>query len=774
MSHRPFLSAVALGVALSGLALASAVAAQDAGAEPIAPCPYYPGSASFEFKAGSERNLGSTTAFLPVACSADSLLFADLRFKMDEFHNREGNAGLGVRFLTDWDGILGAYAFYDRKLSDTTNKWHTQATLGGEWLSSVYELRANGYIPLTGDKSVPYGPASGTALSGPFLAGTSIFVTETAPMVLTEKPMHGFDAEIGVRVPFLPDLWAHAGGFRFKADGGKSLMGGRARLTYDFTQNLALTAEGQWDDERGRQGWLGARLHFAVGGPDEPATGLRSRMTALPVRDVDIVTSAAVVGAPTQEAPVLNAATGEAQRVLYVDNTAAPDGDGSLARPFATLAAAETVMQDHDVVYIARGDGTTAGQNQGITLSRADVQMIGAGSAFVYDGGRFSIQSGDFTGVVLRAAGTAPVITNVNAEGNGVTVTGDNALLSGFTVDGAAQDGVNILNATATVDNVTTQNNGRYGLYALSNTAGEGRTFTAQNVTASGNASVGVNVQSEGAGSSIGNVALSDILVQTNGGNGFYVRTTSGGQIGSASLQNITSSGNILIGGRIFATGAGSSIDSVTASNILAQANGDRGLLLSTSAGGQIGAASLQDVTTSGNGGGGGTVIQADGAGSSIDFLTASNILAQNNGNIGLAVYATNSGQISNASLQQVTSSGNTGAGLYVLALNQGSFNGVEVENVTATGNSSNGVFIDDDTTGTFVVDMGGGALGSTGGNRVFGNTGTDIRADMDNGELKAQHNWWGDAAGLQPGRMTLDAGSTIDASNFLAVDPAP
>jgi len=65
------------------------------------------------------------------------------------------------------------------------------------------------------------------------------------------------------------------------------------------------------------------------------------------------------------------------------------------------------------------------------------------------------------------------------------------------------------------------------------------------------------------------------------------------------------------------------------------------------------------------------------------------------------------------------------------------------------------------------------GTLGSTGGNRIYGNTGTDLRVDLDGGQLKAENNWWGDAAGLLPDRVTLDAGgNTVDAVPFLAADP--
>ena len=96
----------------------------------------------------------------------------------------------------------------------------------------------------------------------------------------------------------------------------------------------------------------------------------------------------------------------------------------------------------------------------------------------------------------------------------------------------------------------------------------------------------------------------------------------------------------------------------------------------------------------------------------------------------------------------------------------------LSLQHSTATGNAQNGVFVDDDSTGNFVVDLGGGALDGTGGNRIFGNTGNDLRVDLDGGELSAENNWWGDPSGLDPANVQLDSGSTVDASPALTSDP--
>ena len=116
---------------------------------------------------------------------------------------------------------------------------------------------------------------------------------------------------------------------------------------------------------------------------------------------MDIVTASKVTDNGIGK-PVLSSATGRAQRVLHVDNTAALGGDGSKEHPFNTLKAAEAAMRDHDVIYVHRGNGTTAGQDQGIVIDKAGVSLIGSGVDFVYDNERFVAASGkDYTGVML-------------------------------------------------------------------------------------------------------------------------------------------------------------------------------------------------------------------------------------------------------------------------------------------------------------------------------------------------------------------------------------
>jgi hypothetical protein len=137
-------------------------------------------------------------------------------------------------------------------------------------------------------------------------------------------------------------------------------------------------------------------------------------------------------------------------KIWYVDNTAAPGGDGTSDNPFDSLAdvsGASGPDAAGDIIYVRTGSGDYTG---GITLLNNQT-LWGEGEALVVNG------------TTLVAAGTDPVIAN--ATGDGVTLASGNTL-KGFTVGNAT--GYDIANTTtATVGSLTISNvtlNGSGGL----------------------------------------------------------------------------------------------------------------------------------------------------------------------------------------------------------------------------------------------------------------------------------------------------------------------
>lgn len=138
-------------------------------------------------------------------------------------------------------------------------------------------------------------------------------------------------------------------------------------------------------------------------------------------------------------------------RIWYVDNRSG-GGSGTSDDPFATLSDAEFVVADGDTIYIANGDGTTAGLDAGLTLAVPNVSVIGEGEALVI----FS--------TTLAVAGNAPTITNTdtNTDGVGMTLnTANNTLIMGLTIDGALSDGLVVNDSTRVfIDDITISNSG--------------------------------------------------------------------------------------------------------------------------------------------------------------------------------------------------------------------------------------------------------------------------------------------------------------------------
>ncbi len=105
-------------------------------------------------------------------------------------------------------------------------------------------------------------------------------------------------------------------------------------------------------------------------------------------------------------------------RVWYVKNDQAAGGLGRSADPFDTLLEAQTNSVAGDTIYVYNGDGTTTGQANGIVL-KATQRLIGEGVQLAVP---VTVNGGP-NPTVLRAAGTAPMVDDVDAGGNAVGAT---------------------------------------------------------------------------------------------------------------------------------------------------------------------------------------------------------------------------------------------------------------------------------------------------------------------------------------------------------------
>ena len=459
------------------------------------------GRAETNLRMGHERSIFMTEFWVPFAQSEelDNVLYGSLRMMGDDQDNREGNLGIGYRQVIDTrglKGVAGVHGWLDRRITERGSQFH-QITTGVEWLGKSVDVRLNGYIPLSDKREISIPNANP---QGPALSGTGI-VVDTNGTVL-EEPQHGLDLEfgweLGSQIDFVRDhtdrFHIYAGGYYFDGPNTENVAGWRTRVSADITEDIQIGARFQRDDVRGSQGFLEATFRFPFGHKKSyRKEGIRARLDESPERDIDIVTNETVTDTG-ERVQVLNATTGAAQEVLHVDNTAVGGGDGSAENPFNTLSDAQAAASAHTIIYVNRGDGTDTNQDQGITLNQTGQQLIGSGTNFVYDSGKFTTANGASpTATLIAAATTAPVIGNVNANQDGVTISADNITVAGVTVDNATtgRDGIKVIADGAgssaqnvTIQNVTTQNN-RHGVYIHGRNGGSVSAMVQNTITTS-------------------------------------------------------------------------------------------------------------------------------------------------------------------------------------------------------------------------------------------------------------------------------------------------
>lgn len=367
--------------------------------------------------ASSERSRGEINAFAPLYQNETGLLFADIKGKLFTESAKEGNFALGYRQMTDWEWNLGIWAGYDLRESEYNNDFK-QVSFGMEALSADYDIRLNGYVPLSD-------PAGANGLAQIQISGSQIFMTGGQ-----EVPLGGVDGEVGWRVPietFLNDTAHHgmrvyAGGFYFNDDLiDKAVAGPRLRAEWrlvDFVEELpgmrlTFESEYQHDDYRGDQVEAGVRLRIPLfGSPrSQSLTPLERRMVEALERDTDIVT------AGRKREAVADAATGV--QLTHVETI---DGNDDLTTASANAGTGTLILLD-GAAGVIRGSNiiTASGQT-----------LAGGGSQLALRG----VTSGQIATVTLPGA-PATLMTDGCFCGDILTLDGGSDIhVAGVTLDG--------------------------------------------------------------------------------------------------------------------------------------------------------------------------------------------------------------------------------------------------------------------------------------------------------------------------------------------------
>lgn len=401
--------------------------------------------------ASTDQSRGEVGLWAPLWQSERSLLFVDLRGKLFEEDQSEGNYSFGYRQMLPNGWNFGFWGAYDSRHTVFGNHF-SQAATGLELLSEDLDLRFNGYIPLDKDELISRASISSTtgATQSPFvelrsnrllLIQSGLTSTTTTQIETRELALWGVDGELGIKLPapsMKPgsQLRAYLGAFYFDHQDIDPLVGPSLRLEWrieDIVPNwsgsrLTFETEYKWDHERDHQGEIGLRLRLPLADSDSALTSIQLTsqerlMTEALVRDTDIVTIknssrstfTNVSGSSETVEPVEDALTG-----VSIDNVEiVANGDDLQAG--VTAAGANSLI-------IASGGAAEFGR---IELSENQTLLGGGGtlavrgqasgvvSGFTAPGTRPLINHTPFTEAVVTAANNTH-ITGVDITGGGI------------------------------------------------------------------------------------------------------------------------------------------------------------------------------------------------------------------------------------------------------------------------------------------------------------------------------------------------------------------
>ncbi len=243
----------------------------------------YEPNISLSLKGGNPRGMTRAGFILPLIQSETNLLYLPGIGLMDTKKAVEGNVGIGFRKRFS-DYIVGTYGFYDVR-KNKYNNTHQQITLGGEYLTKNMELRFNAYLPTTKAKTI------NKTATGTFITHGPKNVFQLNGTIQEDVPMGGFDVEIGGKLPSLPSINVFGAYYHFQGDGVKTIHGARLRGDLKINDWISLEAEINRDPIRKTAYFVGATLSYQFGHKKHKRDVLWHKMTQLPIRDVDIVTT---------------------------------------------------------------------------------------------------------------------------------------------------------------------------------------------------------------------------------------------------------------------------------------------------------------------------------------------------------------------------------------------------------------------------------------------------------------------------------------------------
>lgn len=500
-----------------------------------------------EAKASSSgRRLIIPKFMMPFYQTDDSMLFVDIRTRQDNRDSDEYNIGLGYRKILDdaflgeqW--LVGGYGFFDSLRSKHENEFR-QITLGAEAMSESFDIRANMYLPendaqRTNDASIE-------------VTGNNIYMVGGQ-----EKPLKGYDAEVGFKLPVSwADMRVYGGGYYFDENddnGYEEIAGPRGRIEFTLSDQhvdflpvdgmeVSLGFEAQNDDVRGSQelALLEVKIPLGFAGKtrcNHCLSAVERRMNEFIERDVDIVTG----GENRREQASYNGtAISEYVTVDAGDDVDATiNGAGSGAFILAD-GTAGTLTPDASISIAGK---TLQGGGQTLTFTGAE---SGNTASYTF-GGTAPTFDAAASGFTMAGGSTLRNVTIQDAAGDAIDIpTGGAVTIDGVTINNSTGNAINydpvvyIESASLNVQNTTISGavDGIY--YDFQNAAEYSVSF--DNVSISGATQEGIEID---VWSQIQTLSMNDVTITSPGGDGVLIYRSNGGYLPNFSVNNVTVTG---------------------------------------------------------------------------------------------------------------------------------------------------------------------------------------------------------------------------------------
>ena len=364
---------------------------------------------------------------MQVVSFEDAIAFVDGQVTLSDVNGVGFNVGVGYRWLSimpfsmEPERITGISLWGDGTSTEADN-FFPQIGISFESLGDMWDLRANGYIPVGADDQVgDFAPTGVIGFQGNFISEITTATVDSSFYVA--------ELEVARRLGSERDAWGFAGPYVLANDDQDAAgyrAGVRGYAYPDLLLQLAVTHDDIFETNTTFSlTWFIGRTRTNY----QPACGLPDRFREPVLRNdyVALAKSSVNGGIP------LTDDNGDPFRVVHVDSDAAPGGNGSFEMPLNNLNDIFGNSIPGDIVL---DHALSVHTNQQAVL-QARQRFLGEGNGIVHtidtqEEGVIPIPE-TFAGATNAAR---PMI--LNALGDAITITDLNEV-SNFTIDGGTR-----------------------------------------------------------------------------------------------------------------------------------------------------------------------------------------------------------------------------------------------------------------------------------------------------------------------------------------------